>query len=234
MLYSAFLLGLFGSVHCLAMCGPLVLAFGQTTKSTTYKLVQQYGRIMGYACLGMLMGVIGDSASLFNFQQKLSVIIGMVIIGFTLSAFLKKSASKFSIDKLLSKLQVWAMQNTKSVLLRFFVLGLINSLLPCGLLYIALGVSVTLHSVQDSVLYMILFGVGTLPSMVLVLVFGNKVGQYFRGVQSKVLPVLSLLIGTMMVIRGLGLGIPYVSPTYNSTTQTIECCTDETKACGER
>ena len=231
MLYSAFILGLFGSVHCLAMCGPLVLAFGQTTKSQTNKLLQQLGRIMGYAILGAIMGLIGNSVALFDFQQKLSIIVGLIIIGFTVFSFFKKGASQLASGQYLTKLQSWAMQNTKSSKMRFLVLGLINSLLPCGLLYVALGVSVTMPDIAGSMSYMILFGLGTLPSMIGVLIFGNQLSQHFRKIQNKLIPVLSIVIGSMMVVRGLGLGIPYISPKYNIETETPECCKHKAEAC---
>lgn len=229
MLYAAFILGIFGSLHCLTMCGPLVLAFGQTTQSQVYKLLQQLGRIIGYAVLGSIMGLIGNSVAVFDFQQKLSIVVGLLIIGFTLFTFLKKGASQLATGKLITKLQGWVMQNTKSVPVRFFALGLINSLLPCGLLYVALAASATMPTIAESMLYMTLFGLGTLPSMVAVLVFGNTLSQHFKKIQSKLVPALSILVGLMMVIRGMGLGIPYLSPKYNVETNTPECCKHKTE-----
>jgi uncharacterized protein len=229
MLYTALIMGLLGSVHCAAMCGPLIMAFGQTTKSMFYKLLQQFGRIIGYGFLGLLMGSISDSATLFNFEQKLSLIIGILIIVFTLFSFFKKSFNNVFTGSLVTKIQSLALQNTKLPWLRFLLLGLINSLLPCGLLFLALGTSLTMESWEKSVAFMLLFGLGTVPSLVLLLVFGNQLSQRFASFQSKVIPSLSLIVGIMMVLRGIGLGIPYLSPKMNTETNTPECCKHKTE-----
>lgn len=231
MLYTAFILGLLGSVHCLAMCGPLILAFGQTNKSFWLKMIQQAGRIIGYTALGGLMGLIGQSVALFEFEQKLSLVIGAIIILSTFVSLFKSKAFGFLDGQWLSKLQTLAFKNTKHIALRFFTLGIINSLLPCGLLFLALGGSIALVDVNQSMLYMMLFGLGTLPSMVMVLLFGNTLITRFKGIQDKLIPSLSLVVGIMMFMRGLGLGIPYLSPKINPKTQTPECCKHKTESC---
>ena len=234
MLYSAFLLGLFGSVHCVGMCGPLVLAFGQTTKSMGFKLTQQFGRILGYGILGALIGLIGSTVAIFEVGQWVSLSMGIVILAFTLFSFFKKSAANIFTGKLVTKLQSFALKNTQSLGARFFLLGIINSLLPCGLLFVALGVAATQGTLQGAVLYMLVFGFGTLPSLLGVLFFGHQLGAKFKSLQSKMIPVLSLVVGLMMVVRGLGLGIPYLSPKINHETKTAECCKHKTEQCEVR
>lgn len=221
--YSAFLLGLLGSVHCLAMCGPLVLAFSQPGKGLGYQLLQQAGRVVGYLFLGYVMGMVGFSFSVFVWQQKISIGVGVLFILVTfISIFKKRFATSFS-GQLLSRARAYLMRHTRRVGLKYFLLGVLNAFLPCGLLFTALGVSLAVGSVMDATLYMGMFGLGTFPALLGVSLFGHRLLQFFKGYQRRLIPVLTVGMGLFLIVRGLGFGIPYLSPKYNIENQTIEC-----------
>src|SRR5690606_3551666 len=78
--YLAFFMGFFGSLHCVAMCGPLVLALPASGSSSTAvivnRVIYQVGRILTYGALGLLLGFIGNSIAVKDWQQAISLITG--------------------------------------------------------------------------------------------------------------------------------------------------------------
>ena len=224
MLVSAFILGFFGSIHCVAMCGPLVIAFGSFSKGMKYKFIQQLGRLVGYGLLGVLMGLIGNTLVLFTLQQRISLIAGVLLLLITVLTFWKKKWFSGFENRFLSKIQSYLMSNIKNVAIKFFALGVLNAFLPCGLLYVALITAASLSSFEYSALYMVLFGLGTFPALLLVAYFGNRLVSFFKGFQKKWVPALTFAMGLFLVVRGMGLGIPYLSPKFNVETEVPECC----------
>lgn len=229
MLYlTAFLTGLFSSLHCVGMCGPIALALPKGNSVLFDFLMGRFlynaGRIFTYSLLGLLFGIFGLGLKMAGFQQSVSIGAGIIILAAVLfslitkkpfgnNGFLNFFSSSF-IQKLFASTQ-------KSSL---FVIGLINGLLPCGFVYIALiGAGVTQHA-ADGALFMMLFGFGTLPLMFTVSVAGLFVSQKLRNIFSKTTPYLAIIIGILFILRGLNLGIPYVSPKINYTTGQTEIC----------
>ncbi len=180
-------------------------------------LLYNAGRIFTYAWLGAIFGMIGMSVAFFGYQQWLSVILGIVIILFivipkkhfvssgsnTLIRFFENIRS--SLGKLFSK------RNYHSV----FFIGLLNGLLPCGLIYIAIAGAVSTASVIKSSLFMAAFGLGTLPVMWSIAFFGSSINMNIRMKIRKMYPYVMLLMAILLIIRGLGLDIPYLSPDMN-------------------
>lgn len=224
MLFSALLLGFFGSVHCLTMCGPLALAFGPKKNVWLSRSAQNLGRVITYSIMGATIGLIGAQINFFGVQQKLSLFMGVLIILFALSTLLKKKASGFVSSNIVMKLHKWFNPTKRSGVERYFVFGLINGLLPCGLTYLALASAITMGSVYESAAYMFLFGLGTIPSLLLVGVYGKYLIDRFRNIQRVLVPSLSYIVGVFLIVRGLGLGIPYVSPAVEEETQEVSCC----------
>ena len=224
MLYSALLLGFLGSAHCLTMCGPLAIAFGPKKNVWFSRITQNLGRITTYAIMGALIGFIGEQINFFGVQQKLSLFTGVLIILFALSTLLKKKAAGFITSNFVMKLHKWFNPATKSGVQRYFIFGMINGLLPCGLTYLALASAITMGSTLESSLYMALFGLGTIPSLLLVGVYGKLLIDRFRNLQRILVPSLSYIVGFILIIRGLGLGIPYLSPAMEQETQEVNCC----------
>lgn len=226
--YTAFLTGLLGSFHCVGMCGPIALALPVTGSSITQKFISRIlynlGRIVTYAVLGFLLGSFGKGLQLAGLQQSISIVAGILII--LLSVFSSRWIEKFVGNpfKWLSgeKLKQLFNQRTYSSL---FLIGLLNGLLPCGFVYIGLLGSVATQDAWQGALFMALFGAGTTPLMFTVSIAGQFLSAGVRSHINKFVPVVAVLIGCLFIIRGMGLGIPYLSPKISSDHKVVkDCC----------
>ncbi len=94
----------------------------------------------------------------------------------------------------------------------FFFIGTLNGLLPCGLVYLAVAGASATSGPSEGAAYMALFGAGTLPVMLSVVVAGNFISVNIRNHIRNAMPYMILLIGVLFILRGLCLGIPYISP----------------------
>jgi len=219
MLLSALIFGLLGSFHCIGMCGPIAFLLPVDRNNMYIKVGQiflyHFGRILAYSIIGLLFGLVGRSLSLFGLQQQLSIGIGLLIIVVVLipsNTFNKYNFSK-PIYKLISKIKNGLGEALKKKSPdTFLTIGFLNGFLPCGLVYMALFGALASGSAIDGSLYMVVFGLGTIPLMTMAVYLGNflsgKVRQHIR----KSIPIFVVLMGCLLVLRGLGLGIPYVSP----------------------
>ena len=219
MLFSGVLLGLLGSLHCLGMCGPIAFMLPLDRSRPTKKLLQlslyHFGRLFSYGLLGLVFGLVGKSLHLFGFQQKLSIAIGILMI--VLVVFPSKHFSKISVNgpiyKVIGRVKSKLANELKNKSSdTFFAIGFLNGFLPCGLVYMALFAAVAIGSPTQSSLYMILFGVGTVPLMTTAVYAFNSFGNGIKAKVRKLVPVFVVLVGLLFIIRGLGLGIPYISP----------------------
>jgi sulfite exporter TauE/SafE len=215
--YLAFFMGLLGSIHCAVMCGPLLLAVqaGQqiTWKTTINKLLYQSGRILTYGLLGLLLGLIGNVASIQGWQQGFSLVTGIILFGIGLFYMFGKSSSK------LASIQTKAIQPFARFMSKWlyrpggsFVAGILNGILPCGMVYMALASAVNADSLSNSFVFMLLFGLGTLPFLLLFSFAGNFPKRIFKKGFTTVLPILFLVMGAWFILRGANLDIPYLSP----------------------
>lgn len=219
MLWSAIVLGLAGSFHCMAMCGPIAFALpiGKSSRLKAIFQISLYhlGRISTYAFIGVIFGVMGRGLYLAGFQQRLSILMGVIMIFIVLipnTVFNKfnLSTSLYKIIGLLkSKLSFYLNQKSLGSL---FLIGLFNGFLPCGLVYMALIGSISTGSAIKGSFYMVLFGLGTIPMMTLAFIFGNFMSVTLRNKIQKAIPVFVIIIGILFILRGLGLGIPFISP----------------------
>ncbi|MDC6367109.1 MULTISPECIES: sulfite exporter TauE/SafE family protein [Flavobacteriaceae] len=219
MLASAIVLGLLGSLHCLGMCGPIAFMLPLDRKSKSKKLLQlsiyHFGRALAYGIMGLVFGFVGKGLYLFGFQQKLSILIGAVMI--LLVVIPAKYVKKFSVAKpvygLLSKIKSrLGAELQKKTPDTFLTIGFLNGFLPCGLVYMALLGAIALGNPLEGGLYMILFGMGTVPLMTSAVYFSSFLKGNTRQLIQKFVPVFVVIIGALFILRGLGLGIPYVSP----------------------
>ena len=214
LLWTAFALGLIGSLHCAVMCGPLMLAVTSITKSgasfTSSRLVYHAGRIATYAAIGAMFGAIGRTAALVGLQRWISLFAGIAILaGLLLSS---RFALKFPVVKLVTKLKAaFARMLRQRGLGAQFLMGAINGLLPCGLVYVAAAGAATTLSPSLGALHMAAFGAGTLPMLLGVSALGSKLRIINLHAQ-KLIPASVALLALLLVLRSLGLGIPYLSP----------------------
>ncbi len=223
---TAFITGFFGSLHCAGMCGPLALSFNLNNKGNpvVQALVYNIARIFTYVLLGFLFGAIGLSFAFTGLQQFSSIFMGIVIIFLVAIQFFAHSMRVPFLNTYTNyiKIKIGNAYSNKSTF-QVFILGFLNGLLPCGLVYLALAGAVASGNFLNGGLYMLLFGLGTLPLMFSAAAFGNYLGSK-RLLIRKYLPVFSLLIASLLILRGLNLGIPFISPHFDSQTATIECC----------
>lgn len=232
MILSAIILGLMGSLHCVGMCGPIafMLPVDRTNnfKKATQIFIYHFGRLLAYSIMGILFGFIGKGLYVFGIQQKLSIIIGILMIAVILlpsKTFSKYNLSK-PIYKVISKIKTRLGKALKKKTAdTFLTIGFLNGFLPCGLVYMALFGAVAMANPLEGGLYMMLFGMGTIPLMTTAIYFSGFVkGATKRKVQ-RLIPVLVVIMGVLFIIRGLGLGIPYVSPKpiLEIASSVIEC-----------
>lgn len=232
MLWTAFILGLLGSFHCVGMCGPIALMLPVDRHNPWRKAFQiflyHFGRIITYALIGLLFGLIGESFALFGFQQQLSIIIGLIMLSsllFSESVLGKLNVSK-PIFKWVGKLKSELGSSLKKKNLdTFFYIGLLNGLLPCGLVYMAVFGSIAISGLLESSLYMAFFGLGTIPLMSVVIYAKEWLNSVLKFNPRRLIPIAIAVIGILFILRGLGLGIPYVSPkpAKSQVTSTMEC-----------
>ena len=217
---TAFIMGLAGSLHCIGMCGPLALSLPISHSDNLSRFaggtIYNLGRIFSYAVLGLIFGSIGKLIIVSHWQGRLSLILGMLILLYLLvpkQYFHLLKPTIFSKPFLALRKQLGKLFQSKNLSSIFFI-GILNGLLPCGLVYLALTSSVITGSSLNGALFMGFFGLGTFPAMMATIILGNYLNQQMRLKINKALPVLLFVMATLLVLRGLELGIPYVSPAY--------------------
>lgn len=221
MIWTAFGIGILGSLHCAAMCGPFMLGLGSKNYNLFSLLVHHLGRWLGYITLAIVFSLLVSPLQVFELQQHVALVSGVLLMLFGLKAYIKPvehflNAVTNSISK---KMAGTAVGRTGNIFL-----GYLNGLLPCGLSFGTAILSVNTGSIANAALYMLLFGVGTLP-VLLGISYLPKLGN--KAVLTKfntITPKLILLAGFLLVVRSAGLGIPYLSPDYNVEEQKMECC----------
>jgi sulfite exporter TauE/SafE len=231
MLWSAFLFGLFGSFHCVGMCGAIALSIPMNI-STRIALVKDtlfynLGRVIMYSIIGLFAGAFGRTFVELGYQQWLSLTVGiLIILAFIMPSKIQdKTANLLGLTFLHKKFRkLFGKFIAKPSSANLLITGLLNGMLPCGFVYIALAGAVLTGNLLDSAMYMAIFGLGTIPMMVLTTLSGNLVTIQFRNKIKKLKPYLAICVALLFIIRGLALGIPYLSPKIPSSHQTEEVC----------
>ncbi len=219
MLVSAFILGLLGSLHCVGMCGPIAFML-PVDRSNSFKKVSQigiyhFGRLLAYSIIGLVFGLVGKSLYIFGIQQQLSIFIGIIMIVVVLLPH--KTIGKYNLSKPIYKLVSKVKSSLGKALKKktadtFLTIGFLNGFLPCGLVYMAVFGSIATGNLLEGSLYMVLFGVGTIPLMTTAIYLGKFLNSTIKQRIQKAIPVFVVIIGVLFILRGLGLGIPYFSP----------------------
>jgi hypothetical protein len=216
---AGFTLGAAGSLHCVGMCGPLSLALPvhHFTKAGKFAalLLYQLGRITTYSIIGLLFGIAGRQLYMAGYQQWFSVMAGSIIIIAAILYFFHKKNIRLSflsrfylgVQKIIIKIL-----HSSIGLPGYILLGMANGLLPCGMVYIALVSSLSFSTITDSTVFMAMFGAGTLPAMLAAGYAGAFLNQRVRFGLRSFTPVFMTLMGALLILRGLNLGIPFISP----------------------
>ncbi|PCJ95307.1 MAG: hypothetical protein COA50_08840 [Flavobacteriaceae bacterium] len=233
MLYAAIILGLMGSLHCIGMCGPIAFMLPVDRNNSLKKIIQisiyHIGRLISYGTMGLVFGFLGKGIYVFGMQQKLSIMIGGLMILVVLLPYKTFGKYNFSkpafklISKVKNKLGKELQKKTPDT---FLTIGFLNGFLPCGLVYMGLFGAVAMGNPWKGSLYMVLFGIGTIPLMTSAIYFSGMLKGATRKRIQQLIPIFVVLIGALFILRGLGLGIPYVSPAPPSVemaSSTMEC-----------
>lgn len=219
MLLSALIFGILGSFHCVGMCGPIAFMLPVSRENSFKKFLQvllyHTGRLMAYSIIGLAFGVLGKSLDLFGFQQQLSIAAGILMIAVIVLPY--KTFRKYNFSRPMYKVVGKVKSSLGSALKKktpdtFFTIGFLNGFLPCGLVYMAAFGAIASGSIVQGSLYMVLFGVGTIPLMTTAVYFSGMLNGMIKRKMQKMIPVFVVLIGLLFIIRGMGLGIPYLSP----------------------
>jgi uncharacterized protein len=228
--WSAFMLGLLGSLHCLGMCGPIAIALPGShgrLHLVVSRLMYNAGRVLTYTLLGYVAGIAGRSITFAGWQNSLSIAMGAIIIVAILiprrfvsnlfpSRFFGAVGVRFSA--------MWKEMFGRGTVSSLLAVGILNGFLPCGLVYVALAASITTGSAVDSLMYMVLFGLGTIPAMLTISLMGQVISTKVRLRLTRVVPIGAVVLGCLLILRGMSLGIPYVSPSNIQLAETTQSC----------
>jgi sulfite exporter TauE/SafE len=219
MLVSALVLGLLGSFHCVGMCGPIAFMLPVDRTNQAKKITQisiyHIGRLLSYSIIGLIFGLVGKGLYIFGLQQQLSIVIGAVMIIVVLIPYQTFNKYNFSkpLFKIISRVKTaLGKELQKKTPDTFLTIGFLNGFLPCGLVYMAVFASMATAGATEGALYMLLFGVGTIPLMTTAIYFSQFLKGSIRQKIQKAIPIFVVFIGALFILRGLGLGIPYISP----------------------
>ena len=222
MFWSAAVLGFLGSLHCVGMCGPIALALPKPAAQTSLqwvggRILYQAGRIASYATVGLIFGLLGSTLQLIAYQKTLTFVAGGFVLlwGMYHLPAIRQHFRLPSLNPVGSRL----IRPISGLMKRrhpgaLFALGVMNGFLPCGLVYLAAATSITAGSWSDASLYMMVFGLGTVPAMLTISLSAWKIQGAWRARLNRFLPYAALFLALMMVLRGLELGIPYLSPAF--------------------
>lgn len=206
---SAWFMGFIGSTHCIGMCGPLVLAVPSKSDTVMSKvwsgLLYNLGRVSTYVMFGATIGISQKFLIPLVMQSQVSIIMGIILILISLSYFLFKNKrvvfstqNKFYQKVGISLAKLYNNPNN----LNIFSIGLLNGLLPCGLVYAALVTAFASMSFYKSIIFMAFFGFGTLPVMWGVVFFANYITPAIRSKMKMLFPVVYAIAGVLLILRG--------------------------------
>lgn len=232
LLWTALVMGLMGGLHCIGMCGPIALALPKTSgndsiRFATGRIFYNMGRVVTYSLMGIAVGFFGLTLNLAGWQQGLSILSGILIL--LLQFFPGNLSGKLShslqLPHLVSRIkQLFSKLIHKKGGQALFMIGLLNGILPCGLVYMALAGAIGTGSVTGAASYMALFGLGTIPLMLLLSLSGRVFSFRFKSKIEKLVPYIVAIIALLFILRGLSLGIPYISPNLTDPEAEMTMC----------
>lgn len=220
-------MGFAGSLHCIGMCGPLALSLPVSHTNNLSRIsggvIYNAGRVLTYTAMGLVLGSLGKLVILTEWQSKLSLALGIIILLYLL---VPKNYFHFTSSNMLNKPYLFLRKQLGSLFQSknqssLLYIGLLNGLLPCGLVYLALSSSVISASAVHGGMFMFFFGLGTFPAMFATVVLGNYLNQSIRVRINKAVPILLFLMAVLLILRGLELGIPFISPSFPNATDKI-------------
>lgn len=213
-------IGLIGSFHCIGMCGPIVVALPLKKHNLFSKIagaiLYNSGRVVTYSVLGILFGILGRGIRLAGFQQWTSILLGVAMIVSVLFPYFFRE--KITIGNLFSGFAARLINRLRKLFTdrsytSLLMIGILNGLLPCGLVYVAIAGAISSGTVLSGALFMMMFGLGTIPLLLTATLASDAIGHRIRLKMQRVVPYFVFVLGVLFILRGLSLGIPFVSPT---------------------
>jgi len=210
-------IGLIGSFHCIGMCGPIVVALPLKKHNLISKIagavLYNSGRVITYSILGILFGLLGQGIHMAGFQQWTSILLGIAMIISVLFPFVFRE--KITIGNLFTGFSARLITRLRKLFtdrsyFSLLMIGLLNGLLPCGLVYVAIAGAIGSGTVLSGAIFMMLFGIGTIPLLLVATLASDAIGQRVRSKMQKVVPYFVFLLGVLFILRGMSLGIPFI------------------------
>lgn len=238
--WGGLILGLASSLHCAGMCAPVMVLGTNLYKANRnvkkHALLHQLGRLFSYLSIATIFALFGKTLQLFDFQQQISLVAGIVLLVMLtyplLTRYIKLPNMKW-MNGVLFTPKLWASINKLPMPLRSTGFGILHGLLPCGVVYVAATAAMGMGSLAASLSFMFLFWLGTVP----VLVSLSGISQLLKRFKMQsVQTFVTYSIAILFIFRGLGLGIPYISPKKNhkmkthtekvepSAEEQLDCC----------
>ncbi|ULQ58411.1 sulfite exporter TauE/SafE family protein [Flavihumibacter rivuli] len=223
-------LGIISSFHCVGMCGPIAFALPVQHLSATARTIAisgyHMGRILTYSLMGAIFGTMGRQVYLAGFQRWFSIGLGITVLMLLIQYIRERQSLQPGVLKgFYNKVQSWM-----GILLKdgrpvsFALLGMANGLLPCGMVYLAIAGALSTNQVSDGILFMAMFGTGTLPAMMALSFFGYLASISLRNRIRNMIPYVIAIMGILLILRGLNLGIPFISPVLESAHGEAVSC----------
>lgn len=227
----ALTLGFFGSLHCIGMCGPLALAFCDRPKAGLFQrlavtLSYNLGRVVTYGILGVLFGLMGSIIIIADLQKVISIVIGIVFItAFIFSVDIDKSLSRMPVGKrMIQQVHLFLSSMIKTGKRRSpFILGMVNGLLPCGLVYVAIAGALTVGGFLEGGLFMMLFGLGTIPAMGVLTMSVQMATVSVRARIRRIVPFVTLAFGIFLIYRGIVIDMPLELNFWEALKNPVMC-----------
>ena len=228
---AGLVLGATGSLHCIGMCGPLSLALPTHHLTVAGRIISlflyQVGRVITYSVIGLLLGLVGRSIYIAGYQQLFSIVMGSLVLILAFVYFSQRASLRSPVITRIyvpvQKLVIRAMNHANGPI-GFLLMGMANGLLPCGMVYLALAAALSFGELSNTVGFMAMFGTGTLPAMLLVAFAGRMINIKSRQRLRKMVPVFVVVTGLILILRGLNLGIPLLSPLLPGEMSNVINC----------
>jgi sulfite exporter TauE/SafE len=171
--------------------------------------------------------LLGKGFLMIQIQQAMSIGFGIILLLVTVFPFvLPDKIKSFNFFKFSwFRNSFTQLINSKKTIAIYF-LGFLNGLLPCGFVYVALAAAAVTASPMNAAGFMAFFGIGTAPALIILTMLGAIVQVSLRNKLHKVLPVITIVVALLLILRGLNLGIPMLSPkiSHQHTSPALDCC----------
>lgn len=218
---AGLVLGAVSSFHCVGMCGPIAFAlpvhFLPSQKKIAGIFLYNAGRVFVYALFGLVFGWLGRQVYLVGWQQGFSILMGAILLSVLMLMLLQRRFAALGLaGKFFHMLQAFIRKRLQQPGMRsLFLIGMANGFLPCGTVYLAITGAMALGSAFSGAVFMAAYGAGTLPAMFVMSYFGTRVSMQTRNRMKKAIPFAWGIMGVLLILRGLNLNIPYISPYFS-------------------